>query len=68
MEIDTVQLEGFDRPTRIFALLGGPELRESTEFRTLEVNQAEFLEAYRADKRTIARERLNRCRAAADGR
>ncbi|MCW5774195.1 MAG: adenylate/guanylate cyclase domain-containing protein [Rhodospirillaceae bacterium] len=47
LEIDLIRVKGKTKPTRIYALLGGPDRAASEAFRGLVARQAEFLAAYR---------------------
>ena len=47
IEVDLVRVVGRDTPTRVFALLGSPELAATPAFRQLAEWQAAFLCAYR---------------------
>jgi len=48
IEIDLVRVIGRDRPERLYALAGGPEIKQTREFAELAAAQAAMLAAHRA--------------------
>ncbi len=64
VELDLIRVKGKERPSRIFALLGGPELRASDEFGRLARDHGAMIEHYRARRFDRARAMLETCRAA----
>lgn len=48
LELDLVRVVGRDRPERLFALLGGPDLAQESEFKQLSAAQQTLLSAFRA--------------------
>ncbi len=47
LELDLIRVHGRNAPSKIFALLGGPEMRTNPVFEKLSARQAAFLTAYR---------------------
>lgn len=48
MELDLIKVRGKTQPVRIYALLGGPAMEASEEYRCLKAKHGEMLQAYRA--------------------
>jgi adenylate cyclase len=63
LEIDLIQVKGKHIPSRIYALLGLPRVRETDAFRALEAAHNDMLAAYREQDWRRAEEQLARCRA-----
>jgi len=66
IELDKVMVKGKTEPETIHALLGGPELASSAEFRTLVERQTAFLQHYRTGSFAEALEAIGACVAAAE--
>lgn len=60
VELDLIQVKGKTKPVNIYALLGGPELAATPEFRALAEANAAMLAAYRSRRWDDAEARLRR--------
>jgi len=65
LEIDLITVKGKTEPERVFALLGGPALRQTSDYRALQGCQDEFLRLYRSGAFAEALEMTGACQAAA---
>lgn len=66
LEIDLITVKGKTEPERVFALLGGPALAETSDYRALQGCQDEFLRLYRSGAFAEALEMTGACQAAAE--
>jgi adenylate cyclase len=62
LEIDLIRVKGKTKPVKIFALLGGAELRENDAFKTLGIHHEKMLAAYRSQQWEEAINSLEECR------
>jgi adenylate cyclase len=62
LEIDLIRVKGKTKPVKIFALLGGAELKESGAFKTLGTHHERMLVAYRGQRWEEAMGSLEECR------
>ncbi len=62
LELDLIRVKGKTKPVKIFALLGGAELRESGAFKTLLLHHGKMLGAYRSQRWEEAMNALEECR------
>lgn len=65
VEVDEIQVKGRNEALRIFALIGGADLRLSDSFRQFSQKHEAMLAAYRAGNRDLAREGLAACKGLA---
>ena len=61
LEIDLIRVKGKNKPVKIFALLGGPDLKEDGIFKTLTVHHEKMIHAYRGQRWSEAAEALEEC-------
>jgi adenylate cyclase len=61
LEIDLIRVKGKTKPVKIFALLGGQELTENGDFKTLTSCHYKMIEAYRAQRWDDAAKALDEC-------
>ncbi len=62
MELDLIQVKGKTVGVNIFVLLGGDEMEQNPDFRTLRGHHELMLEAYRAQKWDMAKAKIKECR------
>ncbi len=62
VELDLVRVKGKTRPSRIYALVGGPEVAATDDFAALRREQRAMLTAYRRQDWDGAVRALERCR------
>jgi adenylate cyclase len=62
LELDLIAVKGKLEPTRIFALLGSPEMAATDDFKTLLAAHTQFLKAYRAQDWPGAQAQMATCR------
>ena len=67
LELDLVAVKGKQEAVRVFALMGGEEMRADDGFRTMHARTREMLEAYRAREWGRATELLNALRRIGGG-
>ena len=67
LELDLVAVKGKQEAVRVFALMGGEEMRADDAFRTMNARTHEMLEAYRAREWERAMELLNAARRIGGG-
>ncbi|MCW5770422.1 MAG: adenylate/guanylate cyclase domain-containing protein [Rhodospirillaceae bacterium] len=63
IEVDLIRVKGKTAPTRVYALLGGPERAQTDAFKAIDAYQASFLVAYRAAEWDAAERALEQLRA-----
>jgi adenylate cyclase len=61
LEIDLIRVKGKDRSVRIFALLGGQDLKENGTFKMLASHHEKMIRAYREQRWNEATEALEEC-------
>ncbi len=66
LELDLVMVKGKTEPEHMHALLGGTEMAQSEAFKTLVVQQKQFLSLYRQGAFAEALEKIDECANAAD--
>lgn len=66
LEIDLITVKGKTEPERVFALLGGPAVSQTPNYRALQGCQDEFLRLYRSGAFAEALEMIGACQAAAE--
>lgn len=66
IELDLITVVGKQEPTRLFALMGMPEMKNSGEFQELSASHDEFLSLYRGQHWNEARKQLEVCRRQSD--
>jgi len=66
LEIDLITVKGKTEPERVFALLGGPAVAQTNDYRALQGCQDEFLRLYRSGAFAEALEMIGACQAAAE--
>jgi adenylate cyclase len=66
LEIDLITVKGKTEPERIFALLGGPAMAQTSDYRALQKCQEDFLALYRGGAFAEALEMIATCQAAAE--
>ena len=62
LELDMIRVKGKSQPVKIFALLGGNELKESSVFKSLEAHHWKMLTAYRSQRWEEALSASEECR------
>ncbi len=62
LELDLIRVKGKTKPVKIFALLGGTELKDSGAFKTLGASHDKMLAAYRNQRWEEAINALEECR------
>lgn len=68
LELDLIMVKGKTTPVRIFTLLGDTATRQTAAFQAIETAHEAMLAAYRTMDFAAARQRLEDCRTAAQGR
>ena len=61
LEIDLIRVKGKTQPVKIFALLGGQDLSENGDYKTLTSCHRRMIEAYRAQRWDDAAKALDEC-------
>lgn len=67
VELDLIKVKGKDEAVRIFALLGGADMRDEADFQTLADRHAAMLAAYRSQHWSKARQAIAECRGLIGG-
>lgn len=58
IEIDLISVKGYEKPVRLFALLGEQAYRDQSEFQELALRQSAMLDAYRSCQFDLAQGRV----------
>ena len=62
LELDLIAVKGKVEAVRIFALMGGPDMHEDSEFQALRSRHSDMLKAYRGQSWNEARVLIEECR------
>ena len=58
VEIDLISVKGYEKPVRLFALLGDRDYRDTSDFQDVALRQSAMLEAYRSRQFELAERRI----------